>query len=192
MASANPQSFSVQMQLGVELRKAKDPAGALAAFERAAKIIPRAAPAWSLIASVALEQKDNARAIQALETLVKVDHNDVESARQLASLLEPTKDAAKLEDAYLRVLTTDPFDVTAQSGYGRLAFKRGDADAALRAFRSALALKPPDRATAHTDLAEVYLQKRQTADAKRELLAALELAPSYERAQDLLLKIAGD
>jgi tetratricopeptide (TPR) repeat protein len=189
LAAANPQNFGVQMQLGVELRKAKDVAGALAAFERAAKILPRAAPPYSLIASVALEQKDNARAIQALEALVRIDHNDVESARLLASLLQQGGDEKRLEDAYARVVATDPFDAAAQSGIGRMALKRGDADGALRALRSALALKPPDRATTHTDLAEAYLMKRQTADAKREILAALELAPAYERAQDLLLRI---
>jgi tetratricopeptide (TPR) repeat protein len=189
MAASNPQSFAVQMQLGTELRKAKDPSGAIAAFERAAQIIPRAAAPYTMIASTALEQKDNARAIRALETLVTVDANDVESARLLASLLEPLGDAGRTESAYASVIATDPFDAGAQTAYGRLVFRRGDADAALRAFRTALALNPPDRAAAHTDLAEAYIEKRQLGEAKREIVAALEIAPSFERAQDLLLKI---
>ena len=41
-----------------------------------------------------------------------------------------------------------------------------------------------------TYLAEAYLAKGQKAEAKREVLAALELAPRFERAQDLLLKLA--
>jgi cytochrome c-type biogenesis protein CcmH/NrfG len=189
MASANPQSFGVQMQLGVELRKAKDAAGALAAFERASQILPRAPQPYSMIASAALEQKDNTRAIRALEALVRLDASDVDSARMLASLLEPGGDAARIEDAYARVVAIDPFDAHAQAAYGRLVFKRGDADAALKALRTVLALNPPDRATAHTDLAEIYIQKRQLADAKREVMAALEIAPAYERAQDLLLRL---
>jgi tetratricopeptide (TPR) repeat protein len=70
-----------------------------------------------------------------------------------------------------------------------LLLQRKNAPEAVRAFRSALAANPPDRAAAHLDLAEAYVTTGQLADAKRETLAALEIAPSFERAQDLLLKI---
>ena len=192
MASANPGSFPLQMQLGVELRKAKDFAGAIAAFERALEIVPAASGGNSpnaQIAAVALEQKDTPRAIRALEAHVRVSPSDVEAARMLASLLEPTGDAARTEDAYQRVVATDPFDAGAQAAVGRFALSRKDTASALRAFRSALAMNPPDRATAHTDLAEAYFQAGQPGEAKRELVLALEIAPSFERAQDLLLKL---
>ena len=52
-----------------------------------------------------------------------------------------------------------------------------------------LELNPVDRAAAHTDLAESYFQGGRRADAKKQTLAALEIAPSYERAQELLLKL---
>ena len=72
---------------------------------------------------------------------------------------------------------------------GRSALQRKDGVRAVRAFRSALAAGTPDRATTHTDLAEAYLVTGQLGDAKREALAALEIAPSFERAQDVLLKV---
>jgi len=53
-----------------------------------------------------------------------------------------------------------------------------------------VAMNPIDQAAAFTDLAESYFQSGQRADARRQTLAALEVAPSYERAQDLLLKLA--
>jgi Tfp pilus assembly protein PilF len=46
-----------------------------------------------------------------------------------------------------------------------------------------------DRAAAHTDLAESYFKAGRKADAKKQTLSALEIAPSYERAQELLLKL---
>jgi Tfp pilus assembly protein PilF len=46
-----------------------------------------------------------------------------------------------------------------------------------------------DKASAHCDLGESYLPAGKVAEAKREALAALEIAPTFERAQDLLLKI---
>jgi Tfp pilus assembly protein PilF len=60
---------------------------------------------------------------------------------------------------------------------------------AARAFRSALAADPPDRARALVDLAEAYVATGESAAAKRETLAAIEIAPAYERAQDLLLSL---
>ena len=61
--------------------------------------------------------------------------------------------------------------------------------AAVRAFRSALAGKPADPAVAHVELAEAYLAQGNRVEAKTETLQALEIAPSFERAQDLLLKL---
>ena len=70
------------------------------------------------------------------------------------------------------------------------ALQRRDINLAIRSFRAALASGPADRASAHLDLGEAYFAAGQRDDAKREALAALEIAPSFERAQDLLLKLA--
>ena len=194
LAVANPESFGVQMRLAQALHEAKDSAGAIAALERAAQIIPGANGAnnpHTMIAKIALEQKDTARAIKALETVMRVDHSDVESARKLAELVAPTGDAARAEDAYRRLVAIDPFDREAEASLGRLALKRKDAVTAVRSFSSVLGSNPPDLAQAHVELAEAHLAAGQYAEAKRQTLAALEIAPSFERAQDLLLKISG-
>jgi tetratricopeptide (TPR) repeat protein len=193
LAAANPDSFAVQMRLALALQEAKDSAGAIAALERAAQIIPTAAGAnnpHTMIAKIAIEQKDTARAIRALEAVMRVDHSDVESARKLTELVAPLGDAARAEDAYRRLVAIDPFDREGQAQLGRLALKRKDAVTAVRSFKSVLGSNPPDRAQAHVELAEAHLAAGQYADAKKQTLAALEIAPSFERAQDLLLKIA--
>jgi tetratricopeptide (TPR) repeat protein len=192
LAEQNPGSFPVQMLLGETLYKTGDKAGAIAAYERAAKLVPAANGDDNpnkRIAQIAIEQKDTARAIEALEAVIRVDHDDVESARTLASLLAPMGDAAKTEDAYRRLVAVDPFDVQAETAYGRLTLKRKDTGDAIVAFRTALAANPPDRAAAHLDLAQAYVAAGRPQDAKKEALAALEIAPAYEPAQDLLLKI---
>ena len=51
-------------------------------------------------------------------------------------------------------------------------------------------MKPIDIASAYTDLAEGYMKGGKRAEARKQTLAALEIAPSYERAQDLLLKLS--
>jgi tetratricopeptide (TPR) repeat protein len=194
MAQANPDSFIVHMRLAAERKKAGDAAGAIRALEQAAKLLPAIQGKQNpnvAIAELALEQKNTARAIEALDAFLRVDGNDIDASRQRAQLLEPMGDAARTAAAYARVIDTDPFDSKAQSMVGRAALQRKDAAAAIRAFRAALGSKPADVAVAHYDLAQAYLLGGRNAEAKTETLAALEVAPSFEPAQDLLLKIVG-
>ena len=161
-------------------------------MDRAATLMPRATGGDNpnkLIAAIAQKQGDSARAIRALQDVLKVDHDDVDSGRELAALVAKTGDTARMEDAYQRVVNVDPFDAAAQSALGKLLMQRRDHAAAIRAFRSALASKPADAAVAHVDLAEAYLAQGNRTDAKTQTLQALEIAPSFERAQDLLLKL---
>jgi len=194
MAQANPDSFAVHMRLAAERKKAGDTAGAIRALEQAAKLLPAIQGKQNphiAIAEIAVEQKNTARAIEALDAFLKVDGNDVDAARQRAQLLEPLGDAGRTAAAYARVVDADPFDSHAQTMVGRAALQRKDAPAAIRAFRAALAAKPADAAVAHYDLAQAYLAAGQNTEAKTETLAALEIAPSFEPAQSLLLKIVG-
>jgi Flp pilus assembly protein TadD len=91
---------------------------------------------------------------------------------------------------YDRIVALDPFDGDARAALGRMALQRNDAEFAAREFRTVIALKPIDPVVAHTDLAESYFKAGKRDEAKRQTLAALEIAPTYARAQDLLLKLA--
>ena len=192
LAEANPESFAVQMQYAVKLAEGGDTAAAIRIAEGAAKLLPLAGDDNNpnrFIAGIALKAGDKPRAIRALEAVLRIDHSDVESARTLVSLLEPLNDAARTEAAYRKIVDIDPFDSKSQAGLGRLALRRKDVGTAVRSFRSALASNPTDKATAHTDLAEALVAAGQLKEAKAETLNALEIAPSYDRALDLLLKI---
>jgi tetratricopeptide (TPR) repeat protein len=194
IADANPRSFPVQIALGAALRKAGQTDEAMAAFERAAALVPIAGGPGSpheQMAAMALEKKDRARAITELTALVAVDFNNVEAARQLADLLRQSgvDDPAKLRPVYQRIAAIDPFDPEAHAMLGRYALERNEADAASREFRTVIALGPVDKAAAFTDLGESYFKGGKRADAKKQILSALEIAPGYERAQGLLLKL---
>jgi tetratricopeptide (TPR) repeat protein len=196
IAAANADSFAVQMALGRSLEKAGDHAGAITALERAAALIPKATGDDNpnkLIAAIAEKQGNTARAIKALQDVMLVDHADVESARHLVELTMKTPgDPARLEDAYQRLVNVDPFDAAAQAGLGHSLMLKHDSANALRAFRAAIAGNPADKAAAHLDLAEAYLAAGQRADAKKEALNAFEIAPGFERVQELLLRLEGE
>lgn len=194
LAESTPGSFAVQMELAQALHESGDGPAAIEALERASALLPSATGSDNpnaLIALIATERGDTARAIQAFEALVKVDHSDVESARKLAALLEGEGGGARALAAARIVADLDPFDAAAQSKVGRAALESRDAELAVRSLRSALASNPPDRAGIHLDLGEAYFLAGRLDDAKTQALAALEIAPSFERAQDLLLKIVG-
>jgi Flp pilus assembly protein TadD len=58
-------------------------------------------------------------------------------------------------------------------------------------FRAALALGPANLAESHTDLGETLHKLGRNDEAKRQILLALQQAPTYARAQDVLLAILG-
>ena len=194
IAETSPRSFPVQMALGNAARKAGQADEARQAFERAAALVPLAGGPGSphqQLAALALEQQDKPRAITELTALVAVDFNNVEGARQLADLLRQSgvDDARRLMPVYQRIAAIDPFDPEAHAMLGRYALERSEADTASREFRTVIALGPVDKAAAFTDLGESYFNGGKRAEAKKQILAALEIAPGYERAQGLLLKL---
>jgi cellulose synthase operon protein C len=195
LANENPRSYPVQLAYGHALRKAGSTDEAMQVFERAAALAPSATGDDSphgQMAEIALEKKDRARAISELTAFLNADFENVGAAHKLASLLKEAgvTDPARLRPVYERIVALDPFDGDARAALGRMAMQRNDVDFAAREFRTVIALKPIDPAVAHTDLAESYLKAGKRDDAKRQTLAALEIAPTYERAQDLLLKLA--
>jgi tetratricopeptide (TPR) repeat protein len=189
--SQHPDSFVVQMAAGRALRES-DPTAAIQAYERAAALVPMSIGpegAYMQIVEVAMARGDKAKAAEALEKLTAQDHTDVEAARQLVGLLDPVKDAARLRVALQRVVAVDPFDAPSHTTLGRMALASGPAQDAVRMFKIAIAAGPIDKASAHADLAEALLLAGQRDEAKRAALAALEIAPTFTRAQDLLLKL---
>jgi tetratricopeptide (TPR) repeat protein len=191
LASEHPNSYQAQLLLGTALAAQGDKA-AYDPLERAAALVPMAigeSSPYAVMGRLAEQLGDSARAIKAYQALLAQDHTAIEPARRLATLASKAGDDRALAVANERIVEIDPFDAQGHTGVGRLAIKRGDAPTAVRAFRAALAIGPADRAAAHCDLGESYLLAGRRDDAKREALAALEIAPSFERAQELLLKV---
>jgi tetratricopeptide (TPR) repeat protein len=124
-----------------------------------------------------------------LELLLQHDQTSLEAARQLAALAEEAGDEARMFLAYDRVVGIDPFDPVPHLALGRMALSRGDARTATLELQVALAAGPVDRVSAYCDLAESHLLASELDEAKRAVLAALEMAPTYERAQELLLRV---
>lgn len=189
-AAANPNSFAAQLAYGQALAAEGNPE-AFAPLEKAAALVPMATgddSPHAVMARLAEKLGDTQRAMREYEALLAHDHTAIEPARRLAALAEQAGRTDVVGKAYERVVAIDPFDAKGHTALGRIAITRKDPNVAMRSFRAALALGPADKASAHCDLAESYLLAGRKEDAKREALAALEIAPTFERAQDLLLR----
>ena len=189
-ASAHPGNYAAQLAYGQALAAAGDRA-AFEPLEKAAALVPAATGEDSphaVMAHLAEQLGDSARAMSEYRAVLAQDHSTVEPARRLAALAEKTSAQQALALAYDRVVAIDPFDPLGHSGLGRLALKTNQPQTAVREFKAALAIGPADKASAHCDLAEAYLLANRAGDAKVEALAALEIAPSFDRAQELLLR----
>jgi tetratricopeptide (TPR) repeat protein len=145
----------------------------------------------ALMAALAEKLNDRPRALKEYEALLASDHTNVEAARKLWTLADTAKDDRLMTLAVTRIVSLDPFDASAHTNWGRMALRKREAPVATREFRAALQTGAPDKAAAHCDLGESYLLAGNRADAKKEALAALEIAPSFERAQELLLNAVG-
>ena len=192
LGEEHPGSYPVQMSLGHALWADGDAAAARAAFERAAALAPMATGDGSAhlpLAAIALEREDRERAMGHLEAHLEHDHRALGAARQLAVLAEEAGDDRRRRRAYELVAALDPFDAEPHQSLGRLAMAVGDTATAVREFSIALAAGPIDRVSAHVDLADGHLATGDLDAARREVIAALEIAPTYERAQEMLLDI---
>jgi tetratricopeptide (TPR) repeat protein len=192
-AAAKPDNYITQLAYGQALAEKGDPA-AYGPLVRASALVPSAIGPESphaLMAALAEKLNDRPRAIKEYEALIAADHTDLPAARKLLELATAAGDERAQGVALDRVVALDPFDAAAHTGSGRLALKRRDHVVAMREFRAALQTGAADKAAAHCDLGESYLLAGMKAEAKKEALAALEIAPSFERAQELLLNAVG-
>jgi len=168
--------------------------GARAAYERAAALVPNASGDASphiRLANLALKTGDRARARAALRAALDADYANIDLARRLAAMAGEDGDAEASRAAWARIIEIDPFDPAAHAHEGRAAMGERRFDVAEREFRAAIAAGAVNLPDAHTDLGEALLALGRNDEARRHAVRALENAPTYERAQTLLLKAAG-
>ncbi|MEO6222220.1 MAG: tetratricopeptide repeat protein, partial [Vicinamibacterales bacterium] len=190
LAAKFPGSYLAQWSLGRVLVDSGDADGAKSALERAIALAPMASGDESpraFLAELAAKQGDAAGARLHWRELLTWDHDNFTAAQRLAVLAREAGDTAN-EDFALRVVAdVYPYDVEAHTQLGRRALARKDYAGALTELQAVMALGPTNRAETHADLAETYLGLNRKPEAKAEALKALEQAPTFARAQDLLL-----
>ncbi|MFK7956499.1 MAG: tetratricopeptide repeat protein [Lysobacterales bacterium] len=99
---------------------------------------------------------------------------------------DQTEAAAKVLESSNLVAPLEPGRHTR---LGQLYLALEDFEAAVREFSATLALEPHDLAAAHLNLAQAHDAAGNKAQARLQVLSALELAPNYREAQKLLMSL---
>ena len=191
---ATQDTFALRIRAAELLAADGDTAAAVQHYIRAIELFPYAASQgnpYDPLAKLLEKKGDASQAASVLDGLVKTDENNLEALKTIARLRSSLGERQKALDALRGSFFISPFDYKLHTQAGELSVDLKDYPQALTEFQVALALQPPNIAEANYNVATAYYALGRQPEAKRSVLRALEAAPRYEKAQELLLKITG-
>jgi tetratricopeptide (TPR) repeat protein len=192
-AVAGPRGqFVTLVEQGKELVASGKHAEAIPVFERAKALYPEYADDESPYRHLAASYKatgDMRRAAAELHAHTLLNDSDYAANVELAGMLEGLGDRAGAAAALERAIWISPYDPKIHVRLAEHLAATGDRAKAVRERRAIVALDPVDKAEARYQLARALLDAGDRTAARREVLLALEDAPGFERAQQLLLQL---
>lgn len=192
----NDRDFQAYLQLGIVLFKEESFFEAKQYLNQAYELLPSYTgyPSPPLVLSQIYEQEGNREAqLQQLELLLQNLQHDYASAIILAEAALEESNFERAEYYIDRAIQVDPYKADVHQLKASYAETIGDSQMAVTEYEVLLKLEINDPAEAQTNLAQAYLNNGQGLQAKENILRALETAPSYQRAQKILLQsIDGD
>jgi tetratricopeptide (TPR) repeat protein len=188
----NPGNFPAQLALGIMLYEEGRLEDAEEHLRVALRLFPdyggMDSPYWFL-AQIHRQRNETEQAAAALARLTALDESHYEALLQLAELRTELGDAAGSAEAMDAAVLIYPYEVELHDRLAQAHEDRGDAIGAVRERRAILALEPADLAGAYYDLALAYVAAGDPAQARRSILRALEIAPSFGAGLELLLDL---
>jgi tetratricopeptide (TPR) repeat protein len=188
---ANLEDFSAAQQQMLEQVNASDWAAVREPAERAIALMPSYVDSGSpyLYLARAQREADEIEAARAtLATYFSLGGYNPEALQQLARWHVRDGNTAAATEVLEAAVYVAPLDESVHAELGDLLVETRPADA-LREFTVLAALEPHDQASLNLRLARAHLGLDDTAKATEHLLYALEIAPHYREAQQLLLEI---
>jgi len=184
--------FVTAMRSGADFLQKKQADSARAALERAESLFPDYAGPSSpaeYLAGLANERGDYKEALAQVTRITTRNETAWDANLLEVQLREKLGDSAGVRVPLERLIWISPYDVDLHAKLAELASRAGDHRTALRERRAIVALNPPDPIEARYQLAKELAAAGDAAAARKELLAVLEQAPSFEKGQTLLLEL---
>ncbi len=188
----DPENYFLNLTLGEKLHESGDIEGAVPFLEKAVDLFPAYAEkgsAYDLLLQIYEAREDSPKVEETLRRWWKVAPKFPENALKLAGFLIQRNAVDEAIECLEQVPYVDPLNRELHQMLGDLYLKIDRADAAVREFRVLLNLQPIDSSEAHLQLGQALLQVGDLEAARRQALLSLEIAPSYQKAQKLLLEL---
>ncbi len=186
-----PRDFQAHLQLGIVLFKEEAFDEAKVHLQIAHDILPDYSgyPSPSLVLSQIYEREGNQAArLEQLRIMLQNQQHDDDSTVLLATAALESGDLESARYYMDRALAITPYRLDVHRIGAEIARRQNDPQMAVRELEVLVDLDVNDPVEARTDLAEAYLANGQAPEARRNILNALEIAPSYLRAQQVLLQ----
>lgn len=148
--------------------------------------------AYEKLARVYRELNKPADERRTLEQFVSISSEGVAANLRLIELQTADADWTELSRTARRLQGVDPLLRAAHEAAAVTAEQQDKPELVVTSLRRVLVLEPDDPADAHYRLARALHSLRRFPDAKRQVLKALEEAPRYREAHQLLLRIVQD
>ena len=189
--SLNPSDFFAHFKLGMILYQKKDFEEAIKHLTIARDLIPEYAANPNphlILADIYEQQGETAAMVRELEALVKYQQHAFDACFKLAQAAYKQKDYDKSTYYLERAIAVNPYHEDTHKMFAAIAMEKTDYETAVREYQVLLVLDTTDPVRAHTDLADALIRAGKKTEAKESALAALEIAPTFERAQTILLE----
>ena len=191
--AAEPADFYATLRLGIMLIDEDQLDEGIRLLERAAQLYPdyrEQDNPWRALARAYARKGDDRRSALMLREVLKRDAKSDAAALKLEELARKLGEPEWQEQALLVSMQINPYRAELHRRLGDLYLQKNEPAAALREYRIELALNPTDKAGVHCRIADAALRLGRKEQARRHALKALEIAPMFTRAQDILLRTA--
>jgi tetratricopeptide (TPR) repeat protein len=192
VGSLDVKAFTALVSSGQEALAKGDTDKAIEILDRSVEMYPEYTDehnAYEPLADAHLKKGNKKAALDVLKKFMTYSETGFKATVKLAELLLEVGDTAGARQALEAAMYIRPMDLEGHQKLGDLLLTQKQYGPAVREFETLLALNTPDKASAHHKLAESYFGQGNRQAARANVMKALEIAPSYEPAQELLLKI---
>jgi tetratricopeptide (TPR) repeat protein len=190
--ATDPRDFLGQLAMGEVLFKKHELDEAQEYLTRAKALFPDHgdpnSPSWYL-AQIYRERGELESAEKELAAYTAINESHYEAHLALAEVRESRGNLPGAAEALARAAFIYPLELQPHRRLAEIYRELGDFQSAIPERQAVVALELVDRAQAIYELAMAYYQAGDATNAKRQVLRALEIAPNFGEAQDLLLSL---
>ncbi len=188
-SAQHPKNITGLLMLGKKFIEAQDYRSSLKTLNEVLEIDPTSVPAYLLQSKAYRELGEFEKEQASLETLTQYDADSVDPLTRLLELTTTNRQWDKAKKYARRLSALNPLIPAPHRYLSIAAEKTGDDPATIESLGVLTRLNPLDRADIHFRLASALFREKDLPMAKRHVLIALEQAPRYREAHQLLLSI---